>query len=145
LSAETRLQAIPSLGETIVLQIINANQPVTGYQIRKKFIQTTNNGLSFGTLVPMLHRFEKYQLVVRVRERQNQPSSYNWLLTPVGIAELQSRLALMARMLKYFGEHHSSGTYPYTGLDSSNAQSEFLDFHFAVSRENKQTTDFQEL
>ncbi len=93
----------------------------------------------------MLHRFERYQLVVRVRERQDEPTSYNWFLTPAGIEELQSRLALIARMLKYFGEHHSNGTHSFNGSGSSNAKSEILDFQLAVSRKNRQTTDILEL
>jgi DNA-binding PadR family transcriptional regulator len=100
LAIQTRLETLPSLGETIVLQIINSNQPVTGYQIRKQFIQTTKRGLSFGTLVPMLQRFEKSQLVIRVRESEDEGLSYNWFITPGGIRELETRLDLMVRMLK---------------------------------------------
>jgi len=46
-STETYLETLPSIGESIVLHIINVSQPITGYQIRKRFTQTTNKKLSF--------------------------------------------------------------------------------------------------
>jgi DNA-binding PadR family transcriptional regulator len=102
LSAETSLEPLPSLAETIVLYVIESNQPVTGYQIRKKFIEITNKGLSFGTLVPMLHRFEKSGLVIRESEDQAELAggARHWFLTPRGTSQLQSRLALLLKMLR---------------------------------------------
>jgi len=99
LKQETQLEALPSFGETIVLYIIMTNQPVTGYQIRKLFIETTKRGLSFGTLVPMLQRFEKAQLAVRERNEEGA-SSYNWHLTPLGMGELEWRLSLLSKLLR---------------------------------------------
>jgi DNA-binding PadR family transcriptional regulator len=101
-SASTEcLETLPSLAETIVLHIIDGHQPVSGYQVRKKFTEITNKRLSFGTLVPMLHRFEKAGLVVRNRISDDEAAIiYNWYLTPYGSQQLQSRLALLVRMLR---------------------------------------------
>jgi DNA-binding PadR family transcriptional regulator len=118
-SAESRLETLPSLGETIVLHIINVSQPVTGYQIRKQFIQTTNRRLSFGTLVPMLQRLEESQFVLRVPKRPAEPVSYNWFLTPDGIEELESRLALMAKMLDLSRRRQDDGFYTLAGIGES--------------------------
>jgi len=104
LSAQTSTYAetIPSLAETIVLDIIDSHQPVSGYQIRKVFTETTNKRLSFGTLVPMLHRFEKTGLVVRTRANSEEAggTSHSWFLTPYGSRQLDSRLSLLAKMLR---------------------------------------------
>jgi DNA-binding PadR family transcriptional regulator len=94
MKSETQLETLPSLGETIVLFIIKTNESVSGYRIRKHFMETAKRGLSFGTLVPMLHRFEKAQFVVRKKDYENTPS-YNWHLTPLGMKKLESRLALI--------------------------------------------------
>ena len=48
----------------------------------------------------MLQKFEKYQLVIKVRARPDEHTSYNWFLTPQGIKELETRLALLVKMLK---------------------------------------------
>jgi DNA-binding PadR family transcriptional regulator len=94
-----RLETLPSLAETIVLDVIDSYQPVSGYQIRKRFMETTKKRLSFGTLVPMLHRFEKSGMVMRTRE-SGDDTSYNWFLTPYGSTQLESRLALLSKMLR---------------------------------------------
>ena len=99
-SADSRLETLPSLGETIVLHIINVSQPITGYQIRKQFIRTTYTRLSFGTLVPMLHRLEESKFAIRVPKRPTESTSYKWSLTRDGLKELESRLALMAKILE---------------------------------------------
>ena len=98
MKTETQLETLPSLGETVVLFIIRTNEFVSGYQIRKLFMETTKRGLSFGTLVPMLHRFEKSEFVIKQRD-ENNPPSYLWHLTPLGMQELESRLALLSRVL----------------------------------------------
>ncbi|SRR5579872_1697140 len=99
MKTEIQLETLPSLGETVVLFIIRTNEFVSGYQIRKLFMQTTKRGLSFGTLVPMLHRFEKSEFVIKQRD-ENNPPSYLWHLTPRGMQELESRLALLSRVLQ---------------------------------------------
>lgn len=89
------------MAETIVLDIIESNQPVSGYQIRKIFTETTDKRLSFGTLVPMLHRFERDGLVIRTRAGNDESAnSYSWFLTPMGKRQLDSRLSLLVKMLK---------------------------------------------
>jgi DNA-binding PadR family transcriptional regulator len=117
LSAETRLEPLPSLGETIVMFVIEGNQPVTGYQIRKKFIEITNKGLSFGTLVPMLHRFEKSGFVTRKRENQGELAggTSHWSLTPGGSAQLQARLTLLVKMLR--ASRTKNGTFSWEQLE----------------------------
>jgi DNA-binding PadR family transcriptional regulator len=117
LSAETRLEPLPSLAETIVMYVIESNQPVTGYQIMKKFIEITNKGLSFGTLVPMLHRFEKSGFVIRNRENQGEMvgGARHWSLTPTGSAQLQSRLALLVKMLR--ASRNKSGNFSWEQLE----------------------------
>jgi DNA-binding PadR family transcriptional regulator len=105
---QEQLETLPSLGETVVLFIIRTNEFVSGYQIRKLFVETTKKGLSFGTLVPMLHRFEKAEFVVKKRDEENPPS-YLWRLTPRGVEELNTRLALLSRVLRYRAENvHSA-------------------------------------
>jgi DNA-binding PadR family transcriptional regulator len=99
MKTQTQLETLPSLGETVVLYLIRNNEFVSGYQIRKLFMETTKKGLSFGTLVPMLHRFEKLEYVVRHRDEENPPS-YLWCLTPLGIQELESRLMLLSKVLR---------------------------------------------
>ncbi len=101
---QTQLETLPSLGETVVLFIIRSNEFVSGYQIRKLFMETTKRGLSFGTLVPMLHRFEKSEFVVRQRD-ENNPPSYLWRLTALGAQELESRLLLLSKVL----QHNTAG------------------------------------
>jgi DNA-binding PadR family transcriptional regulator len=94
------IETLPSLAEIVVLHVIDNYQPVSGYQIRKKFTEITNKRLSFGTLVPMLHRFEKSGLAIRTREGNEETAvSYNWFLTPYGSRELTSRLELLGKML----------------------------------------------
>jgi len=101
MSGQTYIETLPSLAETIVLDIIENHQPISGYQIRKVFTETTNKRLSFGTLVPMLHRFEKSGLVIRTNENdESGATSYNWFLTPFGSRQLDSRLSLLAKMLR---------------------------------------------
>jgi DNA-binding PadR family transcriptional regulator len=95
---QQQLETLPSLCETIVLFIIRTNEFVSGYQIRKLFMETTKKGISFGTLVPMLHRFERAEFVIKERDEENPPS-YLWHLTPLGLEELDSRLALLSRVL----------------------------------------------
>jgi len=109
LFTEDNLETLPNLGETIVLHIINANQPITAYQIRKQFNQTTNKRLSFGTLVPMLQQFEKSQFVVRLPKRLDEPISYNWFLTNGGIEELEFRLASHVKILNACRPKQDSG------------------------------------
>jgi DNA-binding PadR family transcriptional regulator len=99
LLAEGRPGTLPSLAETIVLDIINSNQPITAYQIRKQFIQTTRRKFSYGTLFPMLHQFEKSKFAQRVPKNLDEPISYNWFLTNGGIGELEFRLASHLKML----------------------------------------------
>jgi DNA-binding PadR family transcriptional regulator len=99
MNTQPQLETLPSLGETVVLYIIRTNEYVSGYQIRKLFMETTKKGLSFGTLVPMLHRFEKSEFVVKQRDESNPPS-YLWHLTPRGYEELESRLALLSNVLR---------------------------------------------
>ena len=117
LSAETRLEALPSLAETIVMYVIESNQPVTGYQIRKKFIEITNKGLSFGTLVPMLHRFKKSGFAIREMENEGNlvGGPRHWSLTPNGSAQLQSRLALLVKMLR--ASRSKNGTFSWEQLE----------------------------
>jgi DNA-binding PadR family transcriptional regulator len=93
------VETVPSLAETIVLDIIDSHQPISGYQIRKIFAEITSKNLSFGTLVPMLHRFEKTGLVVRARQNGREVV-YLWSLTPFGLRQLDTRLSLLARMLR---------------------------------------------
>jgi DNA-binding PadR family transcriptional regulator len=80
---------------------------VSGYKIRKTFTEITSKRLSFGTLVPMLHRFEKSGLVIRTRANEDAPS-YSWFLTPEGLEQLQSRLSLLVTMLRASTKDHSS-------------------------------------
>ncbi len=84
------------------MYVIDSNQPVTGYQIRKKFIEITNKGLSFGTLVPMLHRFEKSGLVICDSENQGElvSGARHWSLTPTGVSQFQVRLALLVKIFR---------------------------------------------
>jgi DNA-binding PadR family transcriptional regulator len=103
------LETLPSLSETIVLHIIEGYQPVSGYQIRKKFTEITNKRISFGTLVPMLHRFEKTGMVIRTRENAEEATTtYNWFLTPYGSSQLASRLTLLVKMLRASANRHNA-------------------------------------
>jgi DNA-binding PadR family transcriptional regulator len=117
LSAETRLEPLPSLAETIVMYVIESNQPVTGYQIRKKFLEVTNRGLSFGTLVPMLHRFEKSGFAIREMKNEGDlvGGPRHWSLTPNGSTQLQSRLALLVKMLRV--SRSKNGAFSWEQLD----------------------------
>ncbi len=91
---------LPTFRETIVLYIIRENYAITGYRIRKTYIQSTGKEMSFGTLVPMLHRFEKEGLAVKERESDDAPLAYNWHLTPLGIEKLEELLTILDKMLK---------------------------------------------
>lgn len=96
----TVTETLPHLSEILVLYIIRTNEPVSGYQIRKRFIEIANTSLSFGTLVPMLHRFERFGLAYRAAETTDgEPVSYYWHITPFGVRRLDSHLALLAKLL----------------------------------------------
>jgi len=71
--------------------------------------------MSCGTLFPMLERLEESQLVLKV-ERDHV--SYNWFLTSIGIKELDSRLALMARVLQSFTKRPDDGSSTNVGIES---------------------------
>jgi DNA-binding PadR family transcriptional regulator len=97
------------------MYVIDTNQPLTGYQIRKKFIEITKKGLSFGTLVPMLHRFEKSGYIFCILDdRDGEAGPRYWSLTPSGVDQLQARLALLIRVLRASGNNKGSFTW---GLD----------------------------
>ena len=91
---------LPTFRETIVLYIIKENYAVTGYRIRKMYVQATGKEMSFGTLVPMLHRFEKEGLAIKERESEDAPLAYNWHLTPLGLEKLDELLNILDKMLR---------------------------------------------
>jgi DNA-binding PadR family transcriptional regulator len=109
LSERTTTESLSSLSEIVVLYLIRDNQPVSGYQIRKRFMETTNKKLSFGTLVPMLQRFERFGLAFRTIEKNEEAISYCWHLTPFGIRQLESRLALLVKILRLSVVRRGSG------------------------------------
>ncbi len=86
---------LPSIRETVVLFIIQENYGISGYRIRRLFIQSTGKELSFGTLVPMLRKFEYLGLA----EKEIQGDAQEWHLTAAGIAEVDQEIALLDRML----------------------------------------------
>ena len=91
---------LPTFRETIVFYIIKENYAVTGYRIRKMYVQATGKEMSFGTLVPMLHRFEKEGLAIKERESEDAPLAYNWHLTPLGLEKLDELLNILDKMLR---------------------------------------------
>lgn len=126
------LETLPSLGETIVLHIIEMHQPVSGYQIRRLFTEMTNKRLSFGTLVPMLHRFERAGLAVRAQQNSGE-TAYSWFLTPLGSRQLDDRLSLLEKMFRVSSNRReppssdASFTWEY---GTEKPATEMQEFHF---------------
>ncbi|HXQ92896.1 MAG TPA: hypothetical protein VN739_07795 [Nitrososphaerales archaeon] len=100
---------LPTFREAIVLYVIKENYGVTGYRIRKIYIQVAGMELSFGTLVPLLQRFEKEGLVAKDRPAVSGASheattldvseANNWHLTRLGIEKLDELLSRLDKML----------------------------------------------